>query len=439
MERSTNSSILVVTNFSKSEEEFPHGIKIFLFTLILIIALLIIGLNLLTIIVVVKYRILRKTTNILIISLTIADLLMGLHLAFCSSMEERKKSSKNLCLVCINEIATNLLTSLSTACGIAIERYLAIVHPFFFEVNITTKKIVFGAMLIWIYATIFANSNWISNKLAHQEDFVSYSRYSCRPIHVHEKWFDICILIHCLFILILCSYLYYKIYVVAVDHVERIHALNSYKPELKILEEISPLNSQETEKTGTKSEDDDCVEKVGGNKNPAYRLSSTFSTGSGSEPNGHRNVKEHLYTISAEESFNSSVIPDKGDGEIKGNFGNTKTDVQPEIITRDSQNKEQGNAKCTECLECRKHKIAKMTSLVLAVMLICLIPYISVTIIDVFLDKADNVIFSVIQELCLYLLFANSFINPLLYSYRMKDFRRAYKDLLSFKKWKCCS
>ncbi len=412
-------------DFLNSDEENFEVTEIFILIIVIILAILILGSNSLTIFAVIKHKILWKTTNILIISLSISDLLVGIHLVVCSSIQAAFLSSKNVCLYCLNTVATNILISMLTACAIAAERYTAIVHPFFYEAKMSAKKMLWCAVFIWIYSIIFTNINWMSNKCADGELF-NFS-YTHGPNVMHNLLFTVGFMVHCGVVLVLCSYLYYKIYRVAVDHLERIHGLVSrHKPfkkvnkecELHVLIFNKRSNSSETKVDSLRDLPQQSADESDIQKLENYVGFAQFGKnvcGELDDPSKMTKLKK------IDEERDTMNVVDHGETEnVPKRVKQAKKGKKEKDIDR--------NQGYDKCLECRKHKIARMTFLVLVAMFACFVPHMCIMIPGVI---HGNIVLEVIHKLFLYLIFVNSFLNPLLYSYQMKDFRKAYKDLLS--------
>ena len=83
------------------------------------------------------------------------------------------------------------------------------------------------------------------------------------------------------------------------------------------------------------------------------------------------------------------------------------------------------------CEGCMKTKIAKMTFLVLMMMILCWLPFILLQIVSL-MKKDGNV--QPLVECALEVVYANSFLNPILYCWQNREFRKAYRRLLFCKK-----
>ena len=83
------------------------------------------------------------------------------------------------------------------------------------------------------------------------------------------------------------------------------------------------------------------------------------------------------------------------------------------------------------------NKVNKMMTLVLGAFLICWTPYSIINIIVGFVNKLPTWL-DIMYKLSLTLLYSNSFMNPIIYGWRNRCFREAFKKLLSLTNNKLC-
>ena len=80
------------------------------------------------------------------------------------------------------------------------------------------------------------------------------------------------------------------------------------------------------------------------------------------------------------------------------------------------------------------HKSAKLMAFVLLIFLLCWFPYIVTTMMSkLYQGEKDTIKYTVLVyalEISKIILFGNSFLNPLIYGWKSKEFRKAYKSLL---------
>jgi hypothetical protein len=82
----------------------------------------------------------------------------------------------------------------------------------------------------------------------------------------------------------------------------------------------------------------------------------------------------------------------------------------------------------------RDRKAAKNLFILVFAFVICWCPYTLLTLIHALCKQGDNCVSSLIYEITFWLLWLNSTINPLLYSFLHVKFRQAYYRILCFYK-----
>lgn len=101
----------------------------------------------------------KNTSNFLIASLAFADLTMGLfanslYVALCGFVSlQEVQELKNA------ETAVWLLTTTASTfnlCFVAVDRYIAILHPLHYRETITKKRILWAAICMWVFAILFS-------------------------------------------------------------------------------------------------------------------------------------------------------------------------------------------------------------------------------------------------------------------------------------------
>ncbi|CAH1774491.1 unnamed protein product, partial [Owenia fusiformis] len=130
----------------------------------MIVAVLIISTNLLTIVSIVKFKCLRKTSaNKFILSLACADFLLGLALLSCSfrfyapnlvNYFGNKNAEKISCLICIPCITLGALASLMNFLLVTLDRFVSISRPYLHTKWFSDGKIKIVIALIWSYTVI---------------------------------------------------------------------------------------------------------------------------------------------------------------------------------------------------------------------------------------------------------------------------------------------
>ncbi|XP_071339016.1 trace amine-associated receptor 9-like [Trachinotus anak] len=148
-------------NTSCREPTHSHWGATLLYSLLLCITLLIVVLNLLVIISISHFRQLHTTTNLLLLSLAVADFLVGFvqmpseFLLFqgCWMLGD---------LICaVNYFLGYLIVSVSVGnmVLISVDRYIAICDPMFYSTKVTMKRVQLCVCLCWIFSAV--HSTWI--------------------------------------------------------------------------------------------------------------------------------------------------------------------------------------------------------------------------------------------------------------------------------------
>ncbi|XP_059150918.1 adenosine receptor A3-like [Physella acuta] len=109
----------------------------------------------------------HTNNNILLLSLAIADFLMGSFcipmyaLAYIPATKPFIFNHKYLCLLWFSSIIYGAGGSLYTLLVIAIDRYMAVMSPFRYTTLVTQKRIIRITIGIWVYLTLMAFTPWM--------------------------------------------------------------------------------------------------------------------------------------------------------------------------------------------------------------------------------------------------------------------------------------
>uniref|UniRef100_A0A8C1W4L9 Trace amine-associated receptor 13c-like n=1 Tax=Cyprinus carpio TaxID=7962 RepID=A0A8C1W4L9_CYPCA len=122
-------------------------------------------LNLLVIISISHFKKLHTPTNLIILSLAVADMLFGLVMPIEASrlIEICWYFGDTFCGLSL--IITGLLisVSLSNLVLIAVDRYVAVCHPLLYPQKITTTKTLISICLSWVFSTTYSTAFVINN------------------------------------------------------------------------------------------------------------------------------------------------------------------------------------------------------------------------------------------------------------------------------------
>ncbi|XP_029981081.1 trace amine-associated receptor 13c-like [Sphaeramia orbicularis] len=187
-----------------------------LFTLLSSIALITMVLNLLVIISISHFRQLHTTTNLLLLSLAVADFLVGFPQMLFQIFQTRG------CWI-LGEIACTMyffcgFLAVSVSVGnmvlISIDRYVAICDPMLYPTKVTMKRVQFSIYLCWIFSALHAS--WILRDILKQPGRHSSCYGDCIAIiNFAEGLVDLIATFFAPFIII--TVLYMRVFVVAVS------------------------------------------------------------------------------------------------------------------------------------------------------------------------------------------------------------------------------
>ncbi|XP_067255214.1 trace amine-associated receptor 13c-like [Chanodichthys erythropterus] len=123
-------------------------------------------LNLLVIISISHFKKLHTPTNLIILSLAVADLLMGLAMPIDATrlIETCWYFGDTLCGLFIIILGLLFSASLSNLVLIAVDRYVAVCHPLLYPQKITTTKTLASICLSWVCFSTYNTSIVINNR-----------------------------------------------------------------------------------------------------------------------------------------------------------------------------------------------------------------------------------------------------------------------------------
>ncbi|XP_065113481.2 trace amine-associated receptor 13c-like [Paramisgurnus dabryanus] len=178
-------------------------------------------LNLLVIISISHFKKLHTPTNMLILSLAVADLLVGLivmPLEAIRLIETCWYFGDTICRLFLTIMGLLTNTSLSNLVLIAVDRYVAVCQPLLYPQKITTARTIISICVCWFCSSVYTNSALTT----------SQSRYTCYGECTFIITFVWKIIDLFLFFLLPCTViitLYLRIFYVAHHQVKVINSL----------------------------------------------------------------------------------------------------------------------------------------------------------------------------------------------------------------------
>lgn len=149
------------SNFSNATEIVVASYRLYFVGVQGVLALPIIFGNLLILVSWLKFKFLRKRSNILVVNLAVTDLSVGLIMIpyqICSYAFPQMASIREPCVLRYVIFLIFLLTSITTLLAISVERYIAIAHPLQYMQHVTGRRLVIIAITMWIVNGLFSVS-----------------------------------------------------------------------------------------------------------------------------------------------------------------------------------------------------------------------------------------------------------------------------------------
>ena len=213
-----NDSTQVQTLFFSDDPEIDRKIKMIVLGISMVLCATPFC-NIITVIAVYRKPSLRTKINLLIINLSLGD--MGVGFTFMMniilSTLDLFPESRFVCILSTVSLVTPIALCLYTIGAIAVERYLAIVHPFIYERVVTHKRMTAVCIVLWLYSALQASWIW------------GIGKWSPGTYCVVENVFPVLYSIlyvdsHCVVVQGASLVLYYRMFKVALKHRRAIQA-----------------------------------------------------------------------------------------------------------------------------------------------------------------------------------------------------------------------
>ncbi|RWS27206.1 5-hydroxytryptamine receptor 1-like protein [Leptotrombidium deliense] len=418
---------------NNSRLEITPGMETFLILALGLMIFAIIFGNILVCLSVILVRKLRHPSNYLLISLAIADLCVGvlvMPLALYYELTGVWNLGPTICDLWISFDQASCTASILNLCVISIDRYLAITQPLTYGVRRTTKRILSFIFAVWVTAClisvppllVFGNEYGTEN-----EPKCGYSQNIIYQLYATLGAFYIP--------LVVMIVLYYKIYVAAKQVVEA--DLRAQGPsKCKAASERPLLRSTKTE-TGVqrvdfvqeKRHEDDIIESWVKIDSDIYE--NTDNTEIVIELNiGRRDLLQSNGTNSPTKENNQShysrqtnekAVELKTLTETENETQNKKSRAQNECQKLNGQ--QSSKRRTSSILKERKASIT--LGVIMVAFVGCWLPFFIMA-----LFRPFKTIPHWATSLALWLGFANSMLNPIIYVTFHQDFRKAFRYLL---------
>ncbi|XP_071339054.1 trace amine-associated receptor 13c-like [Trachinotus anak] len=187
-----------------------------IYSLLSCITLLTVVLNLLVIISISHFRQLHTTTNLLLLSLAVADFLVGLLQMPAEILLFRGCWILGDFICAVNYFLGYLTVSVSVGIMvlISIDRYIAICDPMFYSTKVTVKRVQYCVYLCWIFSAV--HSTWILRDFLKQPNRYNSCYGECVVVLTYvETAADL--LMTFLGPIVVITILYLRVFVVAVS------------------------------------------------------------------------------------------------------------------------------------------------------------------------------------------------------------------------------
>ncbi|XP_058249097.1 trace amine-associated receptor 1-like isoform X2 [Hemibagrus wyckioides] len=241
-------------NTSCVKIDYSLEVRVLLYILFSTSSLITVIGNLLVIITVVHFRQLRTSTNYLILSLAVADLLVGgivMPPSMIRSVETCWYLGSTFCKIHSSLDVTVCTASILNLCIISLDRYYAVCHPLLYYSKMTPTTIRFMIVVCWSisvsvgFGMIFLELNILGNEEFYYNNFVCEGTCMVFQAKVGAVVFSmLCFYIPA--VIMLCVYM--KILLTAQRQARAIQSTNA---QMKTVEEKAGMSKSERKATKT--------------------------------------------------------------------------------------------------------------------------------------------------------------------------------------------
>ncbi|XP_026074868.1 trace amine-associated receptor 13c-like [Carassius auratus] len=216
----------------------------FIYMFVILLSAWTVFLNLLVIISISHFKKLHTPTNLIILSLAVADMLVGLIVIPIEGIKQIETCwyfGDTYCGLFVIIVRLLLITSLSNLVLIAVDRYMAVCHPLLYPQKMTTTKTLISICLCWFCCSVYIICFVISNGYFNMSDKTLC--YGQCIVLITPAWRFIDLIVSFLFPCIVIITAYLKIFYVVQQQVK---VINSQIYGIKCVVDISVRRKSES-------------------------------------------------------------------------------------------------------------------------------------------------------------------------------------------------
>ncbi|XP_037617975.1 adenosine receptor A1-like [Sebastes umbrosus] len=373
----------------------PHLKGLYIATELVIAVLAIIG-NFLVCLAVTRNKKLRTVTNYFLVSLAVADILVGLVAIPCALLTDlgRPRHNLPLCLMLLSILMVLTQSSILSLLAVAAERYMAILLPFRYQRVMSPRNAQLALLVTWGLGAIFGSVPLMDWK--RQPANSDYCIFTCVVDMNYMVYFNFFI---CLLVPLVAMFIIYG------------HIFLTIRRQLRRIAVARGTAAEDTRAAGSGSaETEDTVSSAAG-----------VTTGGGAGTSRQAKETTGKCKVRAREEVESSI------GSLI-DTENTAVFTKLGFRIASAGSTSAGSAPAGESNEAKsnlrtRQEMRKATSLflVLFLFMVCWMPIHLINCILLLCPQCEVPMSLTLAAILLS--HANSALNPILYAYRMRSFR----------------